>query len=829
MRAPALLVALPLLTGTSAAILLIDSAGDRLGLIAAAAALLALVAATGASAQEDTVSTVIAIGVGSLLAGVSLGTTAAARAYDPPLLQWFRSRNSADPAIVEGVLREDAAPRPFGVSLLVDVMSVDGHRGADALGGIRVSVGGVLAVARRGEWRAGRTIRAPVLLRRPPRYLNPGVADDTRALARRGIVLVGTVKSASLVEVLGHGSAVAEACAAIRARVRRQIDAHVGRLDIRSAGIATAVLIGDRSGLSEDDERRLQDAGTYHVIAISGGNIALLTMLLLACARGLAAPPRVAAVVTVAGLVGYSAVTVGSASVERAVTVAVLILAARAMDHRAAALNVLAIAAIAATAAAPVTVLDPGFLLSFGATAAILLGVPVLVPRTGEPRRDRRRLLRRVRVTAATLAAATLCAEAALAPIGATLFGRVPLAGLLLNFAAIPLMSVVQTSGLFLAVAGSLEHVSRAAGMVAHVAANGLFDSARLVQLAPWLTLSVPPPAAWLLAVYYAALLFLLLPAARRAAAVVVLLSGIVMIAAPRFAARDDVPPSTKPVRVVFLDVGQGDSTVVSLPLQRTLLVDGGGIAAFRPGYDASDAPPGFDVGARVVAPALQALRVRGLHATVLTHGDPDHLLGIRGVLREVRTSSVWEGVPVPPHPGLRVLAALADVDSIPWRTVQSGDRERFGIAEVRVLHPPPPDWERQRVRNEDSVVLEIRIGLVSIVLPGDIGPEGERAIVPRLEPGRLVILKAPHHGSATSSTQPLVDRLRPAVVIFSCGRDNRFGHPHPTVLERYRAAGAVLFSTAEDGAVFVETDGEMVDVRGWAGRRVIVRAPDWR
>jgi competence protein ComEC len=82
------------------------------------------------------------------------------------------------------------------------------------------------------------------------------------------------------------------------------------------------------------------------------------------------------------------------------------------------------------------------------------------------------------------------------------------------------------------------------------------------------------------------------------------------------------------------------------------------------------------------------------------------------------------------------------------------------------------------------------------------------------------VILKAPHHGSATSSTQELLDRLHPAAVIFSCGRNNRFGHPHPAVVERYRAMGTAMFSTAEDGAVFVESDGRRVEVRGFASGR---------
>jgi competence protein ComEC len=137
----------------------------------------------------------------------------------------------------------------------------------------------------------------------------------------------------------------------------------------------------------------------------------------------------------------------------------------------------------------------------------------------------------------------------------------------------------------------------------------------------------------------------------------------------------------------------------------------------------------------------------------------------------------------------------------------------------VRVLHPPLPDWERQRVRNEDSVVLELRIDRVSILLAGDIGKEGERAILSRLEPGRLTVLKAGHHGSATSSTPELLNAMRPAVVIFSAGRDNRFNHPHPTVVERFDALGTAIFRTDRDGAVFVETDGRDVDVRGWTGR----------
>ena len=129
-------------------------------------------------------------------------------------------------------------------------------------------------------------------------------------------------------------------------------------------------------------------------------------------------------------------------------------------------------------------------------------------------------------------------------------------------------------------------------------------------------------------------------------------------------------------------------------------------------------------------------------------------------------------------------------------------------------------------MRNEDSIVLEIRFGEVSILLPGDIGREAEQRLTPTLATAPLTIVKAPHHGSATSSTQPFVDALHPAAVIFSAGRGNRFGHPAPPVVARYRAANAVIFRTDEDGAIVLDTDGRSVEMVTWSGRRVNLQQP---
>jgi competence protein ComEC len=190
-------------------------------------------------------------------------------------------------------------------------------------------------------------------------------------------------------------------------------------------------------------------------------------------------------------------------------------------------------------------------------------------------------------------------------------------------------------------------------------------------------------------------------------------------------------------------------------------------------------------------------------------------------VLRRFGPHVIWEGVPVPPHAGLREIGTQASASGASWRSLQAGDRETSGGVEIRILHPSPPEWERQRVRNEDSVVLELRFGDVSIVLPGDIGREAEDLLTPTLDTRPITIVKAPHHGSATSSTEPFVSALHPAAVIFSAGRNNRFGHPAPAVVARYRALHSLVFRTDEDGAVVLDTDGRTVQMTTWSGRRI--------
>ena len=137
----------------------------------------------------------------------------------------------------------------------------------------------------------------------------------------------------------------------------------------------------------------------------------------------------------------------------------------------------------------------------------------------------------------------------------------------------------------------------------------------------------------------------------------------------------------------------------------------------------------------------------------------------------------------------------------------------QWGHVRIRVLHPPVPDWERPRVRNDDSVVLEVTCGDVALLLTGDISGDVERQIAAQITPARMRILKVAHHGSRTSSSPGLLESWRPQIALISAGRGNTFGHPTPEVLDRLEAIGARVYRTDRDGQITVESDCRSVSV----------------
>ena len=242
------------------------------------------------------------------------------------------------------------------------------------------------------------------------------------------------------------------------------------------------------------------------------------------------------------------------------------------------------------------------------------------------------------------------------------------------------------------------------------------------------------------------------------------------------------VRPADPRLRLTVLDVGQGDAIVAEMPDGSAIIVDAG------PG-----GPRRLDAGERVVAPFLWNRGFLRLAGAVVTHDDSDHAGGMGAVRRRLRIDEHWTG-------GDPTTAAH-------W----------FGGVMVKAL----PRLATGGRRNDGGLVLRIEVGLVSFLLASDIEAARERELVESGLPIAATVLKVAHHGSRSSTTAEFVRAVRPAVAVISVGARNPYGHPDPGVLARLGEAGARIYRTDRDGAVILETDGHMLSVTRWSGRRV--------
>jgi competence protein ComEC len=258
-------------------------------------------------------------------------------------------------------------------------------------------------------------------------------------------------------------------------------------------------------------------------------------------------------------------------------------------------------------------------------------------------------------------------------------------------------------------------------------------------------------------------------------------------------------PDGGRGLALHFLDVGQGDGAVLRTPGGRWIVIDAG------PAGEHDDA------GRRVVAPFLQRQGVRGLAAIVVSHAHADHVGGVPALLRRFPVGVVVEpGGPVP-DPGYAAFLSALDRDRIAWHPARSGERFTLDGVEFTVLHPGA-DWAGWGEDvNEDSVVLLVRYGDFEALFTGDAGFAAEAALRGRAR--SVDLLKVGHHGSRGSTGEELLDSLRPLAAIISVGR-NDYGHPAPETLARLVSRHVAVFRTDRDGTVSVTTDGTTMTVR---------------
>jgi competence protein ComEC len=264
-----------------------------------------------------------------------------------------------------------------------------------------------------------------------------------------------------------------------------------------------------------------------------------------------------------------------------------------------------------------------------------------------------------------------------------------------------------------------------------------------------------------------------------------------------------------KTLRIDFLDVGQGDAALVTMPDGKTLLIDGGG-ATDKGGKKGERR----SIGEAVVCEYLWWRGMDTLDYVLPTHADTDHIDGLNDVVRNFTVHAALVALSPANDPAYMKFSETLAATRTQVARIQAGDLIRFGGVEIEVLWPPAAEIN-QTSRNNDSIVLRITFGKHAMLLTGDLEKSGESALVATGKELRADVVKVPHHGSKSSSTPPFVSATKAQVAVISVGKNSMFGHPHREVVERWEASGARVLTTGECGTITVATDGNELTVTG--------------
>lgn len=656
---------------------------------------------------------------------------------------------------------------------------------------------------------------------------NPGEFDSRRYYACRKIFYEMLNEKAMVTD---PGGGLREHLASFRERVSAR---QAKLMHPKQAGVLSAMLLGDRSMLSEESKERYRYGGVMHVLAISGLHISVLGMIfyellfrvLLLCMPFHIRAGQAIAAVGAAAVTGIYCVFAGSpVSAVRAMIMFGLALGAKILRRSYDVLCAVGISAILLLLTRPGYLFDAGFQLSYAAVGGAAVFYPALlglVPKNYWHRGSRiKKIFEKILEAFLMWVAVMLCTI----PVAAYAFSEIPV----LPFATlliVPAMGAVLILGI---VGSAMGMLCPSAGWLLLIPVDlslQVFERIALfVKTIPGSVWTVGKPDWWQLMAYGFCLLLVWIclrhGMGRRAALVV---AAAVLVLSLKW---------SPALSIAMLDVGQGDSLVISQGPEiwkpggdSVYLVDGGSSSVKQPGKY------------RII-PYLKSRGVTRIRGIFVSHGDQDHLNGIEELLEEIvgqrvriRVDVLYLTAQMQEDAAGRRLIKLCRKAGIRVALLKKGDILEDRKLRIRVMHPDAEPGAVQETggadgsaadassgtagggsdgtaggRNEDSMVLLLSFGDFDALLTGDLEGEGERIVLE--ETGPVEYLKVAHHGSRNSTSAAFLRKASPVVCMISAPEKSRYGHPAGETLTRIREAGAEYYVTRDCGAICLETKG---------------------
>ncbi len=666
------------------------------------------------------------------------------------------------------------------------------------------------------EYLPGDALVIRARLSRPYRFANPGSFNYPRYLAQKGIRIIGRISSTAHISTLQRKTEWFQSLQSFpertRVHIREQINAV---LPPPEAELYRALLIGDRSGLTQEQLESFKAAGVFHILAISGLHLSVVASALFVIFYWLArrssrlmlrlSVKKLALMATIPPLFMYALLAGAQTPVLRAVIMITVFIVSFCLQRIRSPFTTLAVAALILLLINPTTLFSASFHLSFAAVISLIVIFPRLQTLLDSGTHSRKTTITISTQALRWILAALLTSTAAIAGTAPLLiydFNRISTAGIITNLIIEPLLCLWS---LPLGLLSLLIHPLSPflAGLFIKTGATGLRVAMDITSFCAGSTLSslwFPTPSVLIILLYYLTLLWWLSAPASRKALLCFCMICFLFFLPPRTVLSN----FSKGSELVFLDVGQGNATYVSLPGGKNALIDGGGGFSKR-----------YNPGENIIAPYLWYRGVRRLTAVVITHPDSDHSNGIPFILRHFRPETLWVNGSDGTTEGYQQLLQLAEDLNISVK--YPADNQILmrvdGVILKNLRNPlhwrktPSPN-QRHVDSNDKSLIIRFSDSRgtdhLSCLLPGDISKKVEKELLqePDTEELQATVLLSPHHGSRTSNSDQFLQRVNPRILVVSAGRFRPNIFPSQHLRDSCSKYGITLLNTAEKGAI---------------------------
>lgn len=619
---------------------------------------------------------------------------------------------------------------------------------------------------------------------------NPGDFDYRMYYKSKGISKVIKVDSVTLLRRDGAG-----VFAGLLHLSKEKVKAAINKaLPPDEAAILVGIITGDKADIDEDTRDAYMKTGLSHILSVSGLHVGFLMLLVTYALAPFRLGEKLQGIIIILAITYYILLIGAPPPSVRALIMLAVLLAGKAAGRDYNLIASISFAGMAILVFKPLAVYDPGFMISFGAMYSIALLYPVF-----------HSILRRIPAAIRSTAALSLAVWFGLAPVLAHYFNYISVISIIINIAAVPLSFAITTAGF----AGVL------AGIVSDTLALYIFSVDYylirllncIIKMASGLPAAgfyIPALPVYIHILYYAGIGlgigFFNIPYIRlniRRFAFSYLLAVAIALSVYNL-------PSGE-LKIVFFDVGQGDSCCIITPGKKAVLLDSGGSARNGDYY--------YDVGGKITLPALLHQGIWRIDTVIVSHLHDDHMEGLLRVMEvyPVKNIILPKVSASPGNISPNTVALLDMCRKKGIKVYRLGKGDHISLDEkVRIEFLHPGD-EAEIDENENSLVGILSYGNFSALLTGDIGKETEDRL-----PGSNIksdVLKAPHHGSGRSSSEEFLEKVKPKVSVISVGRNN-YGHPSTDAVQRLGDTGSLVYRTDENGAVIITTDGKSMRVK---------------